>query len=73
VSTPDDNELGVAVEAYARAVRELREVAIDARRRIELAATAFADAREFARRRRRRAAKVTAKHAATSQPRGSAP
>jgi len=61
MSTVRDEELGAAVEAYASAVRELRDIANDARRRIDLAAAAFADAREFARRRRRRAAKVAAK------------
>jgi hypothetical protein len=67
VNTFRDDDLGAAVATYASAVRDLREIAVDARRRIELTAAAFADVREFARRRRRRAAKVTAKRTATGQ------
>jgi hypothetical protein len=48
----------VALEIYDRAVRELRAVALDTRTRLRRAEAACADAREFARRRRRRAGKI---------------
>lgn len=49
------------VEVYARAVGELRTVALEARGRIELAEAVLDEAREFVRRRRRRVSKA-AKH-----------
>jgi hypothetical protein len=52
-------DVPTALEAYIRVVRDMRAVALDARRRIEQGAAVTADAREYARRRRRRAQKVT--------------
>lgn len=45
----------VTLDTYSRAVRELRGVALDARNRIERAASTIVDARAYARRRRRTA------------------
>ena len=48
----------VALEVYARAVRELRTIGVDTRARIERAAAVVTEARECAHRRRRRARKI---------------
>ncbi|OFW04173.1 MAG: hypothetical protein A3I61_09305 [Acidobacteria bacterium RIFCSPLOWO2_02_FULL_68_18] len=52
---------GAVLEAYGRAVRELRAAARDARTRIEGAAATVAEARDHARLRRRRASKIAAR------------
>jgi hypothetical protein len=49
----------VTLGTYSSAVHELRAVALDARTCIERAASAIADARAYAHRRRRRAEKAT--------------
>lgn len=52
--------VGVVLEIYMRAVRELGAVALEARARIERTAAVVVEAREFARRRRRRTQKLAA-------------
>jgi hypothetical protein len=53
-----DDEL----ERYARAVRELRALAVEARARLERADAVVTEAQTFIRDRRRRAARAAAKH-----------
>lgn len=50
----------VAFDVYARTLRELRAVVIEARERVDRATTLVAEASLFARRRRRRARKIAA-------------
>ena len=50
----------VVLGVYVRAVREVRAVALEARARIERTAAVLTEAREFARRQRRRADKIAA-------------
>lgn len=51
----------VVLDVYVRAVRGLREVALEARGRVERTATVVTEAQESARRRRRRANKAAAR------------
>ena len=53
-----DDEL----ERYARAVRELRALAAEARARLEQAESVVTEAQTFIHNRRRRAARAAAKH-----------
>lgn len=59
--TADALRARVMFEIYDRAVRELRVVALGARVRIEQAEAVLAEARDFSRRRRRRAMKIAAR------------
>lgn len=59
----DDLSAPAVLDVYVRAVREFRAVAVEARGRIERAASVVAEAREAARRHRRRAAKAAARAA----------
>lgn len=52
-----DDEAARMLDVYARATRDLRAVAVEARALIERAAEVVAEAREHARRRRRRSNK----------------
>ena len=51
----------VVLDVYVRAVRGLRAVALEARRRVERTTTHVMEAEAFARRRRRRARKAAAR------------
>jgi hypothetical protein len=66
--TGDATSVRVALDAYGRVLRELRAVALDARGRVEQAAAAVAEARDAARRRRRRAGKIATRRTVHPEP-----
>ncbi|OFW16481.1 MAG: hypothetical protein A3F70_07640 [Acidobacteria bacterium RIFCSPLOWO2_12_FULL_67_14] len=55
-------DIQTQLERYARAVRELRAVAFEARNRIERAEAVLAEAQAFARDRRRHAVRAAGRH-----------
>ncbi len=63
-------DIASALDAYTRAVGEMRAIALDARRRLEQAAVAIAEAREHTRRRRRRADKQARARPHAAEPDG---
>ena len=63
----DEDGLRAILDAYTRAVRALRAVALDARARIERTGTVITEAHDVVRRRRRRLNKIAARRGAESE------